>query len=343
MCGLIGMAGPGIQYWDLDILKDMCQVIPLRGTDGTGIVQGRVRPYGKGIDKLIVEKSQFDMNYFQKYHKFHSEGNRDVLTGVDNNFFAIHVRAATVGKISKDNAHPFDTGSYIGMHNGTLKEGRYISDECTDSELLFKDIEERGIKPVLQDLRKDSAYAIVILDKNTGKLHFARNEHRTLYFCYHKTRSVFYWASEGWMLRELLKRKREDIKEDTVWYFQPNAIYTIDPDYLGSKNAKSLDSEVIEKSEKSKTYVHVPQNPHQILQEYNRKKKKEKEKIRVKVTAQVIPFRKSNKVKIPYKFCCGCQKKLSLVEQYMSKRIGKTAFLCNECEDQDQNIQNFVH
>lgn len=230
MCGLTGIAGTGIQQVDLDILSNLATISALRGTDAAGIMQGRTTPYHR-VNKttVLVEKMANDINYFQYYNKWHPQGNKEAFKGLGNNFFAVHCRSATKGSYSKANAHPFDVGRIVGMHNGTLHDRRYEDKERTDSELLLKDMSERGEKQVLEGLISGwDAFALVWIDRETGYLSFANNGERDLFYCYSDRRSVIYWASETWMLRAILARNKEIIHQQTVYKFLPDLIYTID-------------------------------------------------------------------------------------------------------------------
>lgn len=350
MCGLVGICGPGIQHIDLSILDDLSHIIALRGTDGAGIVQGKVPYYSNSknkevIDNLILEKDRWDISYFKQKHQWTKEGNKNLFNGIHNNFFAVHVRAATIGEINKQNSHPFDVGDYIGMHNGTLKDMEYFRKGVTDSEMMFKDVNERGLKAVLQSLHKDSAYAIVLLDKTTGEISFTRNDKRTLYFCFHATRSVLYWASEDWMLRGVLGRRSEKIKDDQIWYFSPGVIYTIDPARL-PKNTEGMDRENIFEKKEEKPRVRV-QSPTQVVSLVTKReevKKKREEKNKELQTALLVNQGLDIPGAVPGLYCCGCQKPMSLVQQYfaargtLGKKYSNNAILCDGCDTQTKHI-----
>lgn len=331
MCGLIGIAGQGITHWDLDVLNDLCQVIPLRGTDGTGIMQGRTTGFHTThVTDLIVEKNSFEMTHFKNYHKYHDKGNRELFKGLQNNFFAVHVRAATIGDLSSANAHPFDVGNLVGMHNGTLVDYKYHDNISTDSELMFRDMNERGIKPVLDELDPKSAYAIVVLDKDTGLLHFGRNEQRPLYFCYSAKRSVMYWASEDWMLRSLLARNREEVHKGEFFYFSPNTLYTVNPNDI-EKDTSKLERVTIEKNFYKKNFNNVNINK-------NNKKGRTKPRVKVITRGNVIHLDPKEEKRIPDNVCCGCQQRINLVDRYFARPIGPNIFLCRDCEEQDEKI-----
>src|SRR5690606_11388339 len=110
--------------------------------------------------------------------------------------FMGHCRAATVGKVTKENAHPFDIGSIVGYHNGTLVDERYSKHPTkTDSELLMEDIEKYGVEETLNGLSVASAYAVAVYHKGEGIISLARNHHRPFFIAFNQKRSVVYWAS----------------------------------------------------------------------------------------------------------------------------------------------------
>lgn len=333
MCGLFGVMGPGITLVDLEILEQLATVSILRGMHATGLVQGKV-PWGKSkgnIEDLILEKDCCDATYFLYYHSVHKDGNRKLFRGVSNNFFIGHVRHATKGGLTAENAHPFVSKHIVGMHNGTLHDKRYQHAKITDSELLIKDISKRGAQKVLEELDDyDNAYALVLLDKEEKKIHFIRNEGRTLFFCRNKDRSVIYWASEKWMLRGILERKNEKMFENAIYRFEPGFIYSIDP----SESLLRLNSN-------QSPFKKVKINK----RAFSTKKEETREKKVIRVNDNHIKIvysndkdvkeNKNNKnsSKIPYTYCCDCHKKLNLIEQFRSYKVGQGAFLCETCEN----------
>jgi asparagine synthetase B (glutamine-hydrolysing) len=144
-----------------------------------------------------------------------------------DNFLIGHVRYATVGGISDQNSHPFDIDQVIGVHNGTLMDEKYQHLEKTDSEMMFEDVNTRGLIPVLQELDKDSAYAIVLLSKRTNEISFTRNDKRSLWYAVNTKRNVFYWSTERVML--MFAAAREGIDISTPIPFTPGLVYTFSP------------------------------------------------------------------------------------------------------------------
>lgn len=222
------MAGPGIVHEDLEFLKDLAYTSGLRGLDGTGFLQAGA--FKRAIH-YEMEKGSAEISYFMWYHRVDKEGNKRLLNSTADNVFMGHCRAATKGGISDENAHPFDVGRHIGAHNGTLFDSKYQKVGTTDSELMFKDIEERGFETVLKELDKGSAFAISMFDKTTGELIFARNDKRSLCYAYHNKRKVFYWASEGAMLQFIAQRSNYGMGMDIgkIFRFSENTVYRVHP------------------------------------------------------------------------------------------------------------------
>jgi hypothetical protein len=137
-----------------------------------------------------------------------------------------HNRWATIGHISRQNAHPFDFPNLVGMHNGTLRNKRVLSAHeqyATDSQAVFHDFNEYEPEDVVKEL--EGAWAFVWVDKTDKTLNFLRNKERTLFYCYNEDRSTMFFASEAGMLRFVLDRhdyvhsKIYPVKEDTLYTF----------------------------------------------------------------------------------------------------------------------------
>lgn len=209
MCGLFGLAGPGIQKKDLNIFTDLGIISQLRGMEGAGVWQTKSNGSKKTFESWYKTSSSFqemldEIMWDKDYKELMNDVRCDVIMG--------HVRQPTRGKKVTANAHPFVfiNEGIVGAHNGTLRDVKYMHEEKTDSELMFSEMCDRGIVPVLRDLEKDSAYAITLYDYNQKALFFARNDRRTLSFAVLKDRNVVYWASEAIMLRMVLARAGEE-------------------------------------------------------------------------------------------------------------------------------------
>lgn len=231
------MLGRGIITKDLSILEDIGIISQIRGRDGAGIY--RVNTSSRTWTNELLHKSGSDfcnLLYDIETTKVSSPIS-SIFTSCMPNLFIGHVRAKTKGDVSNENAHPFEFPNLVGAHNGTLKDKKYEHYTKTDSELMFIDMSERGMMPVLQELEDDSAFALVMYNKEDKQVYFARNEYRTLYFAKLTDRNVLYWASEKAILELALNRKREKY---TIFWAKDNHLYSIDPAEFDSKEDKFL-------------------------------------------------------------------------------------------------------
>lgn len=144
-----------------------------------------------------------------------------------------HVRAATAGKVTHDNAHPFcvnraDGTRLLGVHNGTLSNWSYkagASKFDVDSEWALNAIATEGADAFEKFL---GAWAFIWWDeRHKDKVFVARNDQRTLHFLRTKDKQSMLIASEAGMLAWLAERNRIET-EDTVYAFDPGKLYTID-------------------------------------------------------------------------------------------------------------------
>lgn len=202
MCGHVGIAGK-LAHKDEATMKRLYMLDYFRGPDSTGFVGVR----GNGEVKLAKVASHpldlFDMGRF-----------KDGLSGHNSTVFLGHNRAATKGKISTTNAHPFVFDHIAGAHNGTLSvlsHGR-LEDKLgekydVDSMALFASIAKFGIDETIAILRESDAgvscpdaWALVWFDSNEGTLNFLRNKERPMWYSYTKEFDKVVWASEWPMI-----------------------------------------------------------------------------------------------------------------------------------------------
>lgn len=360
MCGLLGILGPGIIRDDLKMMRDLAHVSGLRGMDSTGILQGTVNKWRK---ELFVDKSTFDVAYWLYHHQQNEKGNKRILTDVSANMILMHVRAATLGSITKENAHPFVIGSeekgLIGFHNGTLLDSKYRKDkDKTDSEQLYVDINERGLRTVIENMDKGSAFALVYYDRNTGEVTIIRNQMRSLYMAVNTKRSVLYYASERWMLEGCAERNQIPIGD--ILYFEPMRSYTFRPDEVITKEVPDWRSEKF--SFKVEPPVAAPANVQSPAARVKTRVKVEEGKVVVENADNILSFRNKttdlksktaepiivgkpntadkrlNPNKIEHKNCKYCNKDLDLYEQFIAKRDG-AAFVCAGCDTRMQEIK----
>lgn len=219
MCGLAGVAGNGLVFSDVTMFKELLYVASLRGRDSTGLVvanTNRTNADHYGIFKSEMASPEWidAMTYKGSPLSVHGQ-----------NLMMGHCRWGTVGDKSIDNAHPFEFSQLIGMHNGTLEDLKYLYGKGTDSEMMFEDMNNRGIKAVLEGLDWRSAFAITVYCKKTRRLYMARNAMRSLCVGFDKRNGVMFWSSEAFMLHLVASRNKTDLD---VYYLKPDTLYEID-------------------------------------------------------------------------------------------------------------------
>lgn len=227
MCGIAGIIGQGQIMQDFDLFEEMIYASALRGHHSTGIMVA-----GNKKSPVITKRIGSAWPFLREEGK-----NQDSLMrtfGMNVRF--AHCRSATVGDINIKNAHPFRTPNLIGMHNGTLVDYKYLKKDVTDSELLFQDMEEKGIVETLRELSPKSAYAIAVYDRRDKCVYLARNTQRELAIALNKTFGMMYFMSEFPMLFALTKRNHEDC---SYAYVNPGQIMKIDP--MKVKPTKDVD------------------------------------------------------------------------------------------------------
>lgn len=223
MCGMAGFISGNTIPNDLTILRNLLLLNTFRGEDSTGMFD--CVPGGKPLVKFW--KSDMHPNYFlteQFYTTWEQRWKKDKPM-----FAAIHCRAATQGKISKTNAHPFKCGNILGMHNGTIGKTFLNRDKFdTDSEAIFHNIDTLGLKPALKAIQDaDPAFALVWYDLKNKTLNFIRNSKRTL--AYTKSYGdTIYWSSDPKHLEMGVAAASYTKATPVTTLFTIGRLYTID-------------------------------------------------------------------------------------------------------------------
>jgi len=211
MCGIVGILGD-IGPKQENLFRDLWLVDVLRGDDSSGIAFINGNNHVRVVKDIGTPHDIMHTKSFQKGASKQSIG----LIG--------HNRAATVGQITREMAHPFQFKNIVGVHNGTLRS-RYslpdYKDFESDSENIFYAINKNGIKTTWPQVR--GAAALVWWDKKAKTLNLLRNEERPLLFTFFKSSekdgedcgSFMAFASEFWMIEQMFSRQR--IKHGTIW------------------------------------------------------------------------------------------------------------------------------
>ena len=204
MCGLIGCAG-NITFKEEKVLRTLLILDSLRGEDSTGVA------FIPAKDEPLVAKelgSPFNLFDSKRFVNGMRVINRAILG---------HNRYATMGGVSRANAHPFEFDSLIGMHNGTLRNKYKLEDHAqfsVDSENLYHHIDKRGLRSALDVV--DGAYALTWWDKHNETVNLLRNSERHLYIASNTENTVLFWASESWMLEVACSRFEIEIGKPSL-------------------------------------------------------------------------------------------------------------------------------
>ena len=210
MCGICGIAGNQLLDSEYKAFDTLFHISALRGPDSTGIFGLHRDPKYKNLSintsKSTLTSTEYMYQYEDEIKEYRKEKKPFVLVG--------HTRMATLGKITKKNAHPFNFPNVVGVHNGTIHNGLEFKDEYeTDSEALYRGISEKGIEKTIKALpHYQAAYALVWFDKQKQTLNFLRNRDRPLYMALTSWNTLF-WTSEKDFLEFTLARHKMDIKQ----------------------------------------------------------------------------------------------------------------------------------
>jgi len=343
MCGLVGVFG-NINPKMEKVFEDLLQIDVIRGSDSTGVA---VVHEGNNASPAILKDTYLPGELLEekKYKK---------VTRVQNILMMGHNRAATMGWITRDNAHPFRNKHITLAHNGTLSSVRNIPNSNnydTDSEAICSCIAEIGIEETWTLL--NGAATLTYWDENKKTFNIISNKKRPFYFCYTEKENSLVWASEEWMLSAALDRR--DVKaEKERW--SPNE------DMLLQFAWNSKEHKVDMTHEKLEPYVHVggqynSYNEYGGYYTYNQNmsdedewirtwqkdelKKKEKAEKEAEKISNIVPFQpenlaKSNNLTIAqfrqkYDTCIFCEN--SLFSEYDDAYIiDSHSAVCGSCK-----------
>ena len=240
MCGLAGGISSFLSLPERDVIKDLIWLNMYRGTHSTGMfdyvedTKKLKKPYKE--NSLYWKTTQHPFNFVMDIcDKVETERWKEGMPSV----IAAHTRHATIGKITRPNAHPFNHKNIIGMHNGTIL-GNFKNREKfeTDSEALYYNIANLGFEEAIEEVQNFSpAYALVWMDTAENKVHFYRNEKRPLHFAM-MGGSTAYWSSEKITLDFVLSQ--HNMKPSKVEAFETETLYTVDMNKPGLDIAKKV-------------------------------------------------------------------------------------------------------
>lgn len=225
MCGIHGVINraPIAKIELRDYIADAFVVNTLRGTDSAGVFQ---------IDK--DNKPFMHKQNVPGYMFAETKTVKRFLLDVDNCPVTVgHVRAATAGKVTVDNAHPFvaerDDGSrVVGVHNGTISNWKSYGDSKdyeVDSEWALNQIAKDGVDAFE---KFSGSYCFVWWDEaKPDKLFMVRNDERPMHFVRSAAKDTILFGSEAGMVTWLAER-RKILVDDTIYSLEPYHMYAFD-------------------------------------------------------------------------------------------------------------------
>jgi glucosamine 6-phosphate synthetase-like amidotransferase/phosphosugar isomerase protein len=206
MCGINGLVMLNGVERSAEMLKNIKFVFnelmvqtQERGTDATGLVHFK-RSGGYDFYKQAIKAQAMTTN--DEYYN-------QIVDGIGNDTHSViaHTRWGTKGKKENlNNNHPFDIGSVVGVHNGTIANDDYLFKQYekeftriaeVDSEIIYQlinhynkdEITYEGLKKALEDTRLRGLFALAFTHKNQPNLvHIVKQE---------KPLNLAYWAEAG--------------------------------------------------------------------------------------------------------------------------------------------------
>jgi predicted glutamine amidotransferase len=214
MCGLVGVAGK-LEFADERLMRQLLVLDYWRGMDSTGLAAVRM---DNNVHIAKIASHPLDLFDTKSYDK--------AAVGSSSKAFIGHNRAATKGKVSAANAHPFQYDHIVGAHNGTLsgQSHKDLEDACgeifdVDSQAIFACIAKIGLAETVKLLQ--GAWALTYVNLEDNSLNFLRNDQRPLWYAISSDYTKVFWASEYEMIDHAC---RMQIKPQQL-YRDPNKGY----------------------------------------------------------------------------------------------------------------------
>lgn len=228
MCGIVGGVNLPAKVGQ-DFITQALYVDALRGWDSTGLVairKGRAEYYKRAIQAADFIRTRA----FQR------------LVSGEAEAFIGHNRAATVGSVTDETAHPFVHGHIIGVHNGTLdwgwKQAFKDGDKfAVDSDALIYNISQEGVKKTVA--KAEGAFAIVYYDMKARTLNIIRNKERPMYYglLNYKGDDRWIFGSEAGLLEWIGERCDSNDPPKDIWELKEGHLLSFDLEKAGAAPA----------------------------------------------------------------------------------------------------------
>lgn len=195
MCGLVGAAGD-LSFNHEKAFKDLLIFDVIRGEHSTGVL---------GVQKFTAHP--VIVKQLGAPHELFNDLRWERISKSINKVLLGHNRYATQGTVNKRNAHPFEFGTVIGAHNGTVSNKHALVDGNkfdVDSQAIFNSIDQEGVEETITKLK--GAFALTWWNMADDTINFIRNSDRPLYISWTEDKKAVFWASEAWMLEIALSR-----------------------------------------------------------------------------------------------------------------------------------------
>lgn len=217
MCGIVSVFGK-YEYKNYEIFEMMLKLNVFRGDNSTGVAsifQDNTFAIEKslGTPWHLFDWSDYDNTIKLPTYTTIVKKNKKVYHVKTPICLLGHGRAATRGKVSIDNAHPFQHEHILGVHNGTLHYWHNLTNKKfeTDSEAIIYSIMEKGIEETWKLL--DGAAALVWWDLKEKTFNFIRNNKRPLIFTSSLEEDKIYVTSTTWIMKALKEFTNVKTKE----------------------------------------------------------------------------------------------------------------------------------
>lgn len=206
MCGIVALLTKkqyGFSSTDTDIFREMLIVDQIRGEDATGSFCVHKNRQVSGIKGAFTPWHLFQTREWGEYEQ------KAIRTG---HILVGHNRKATHGNSANpNNAHPFQEGNIVLVHNGTLSNHRSLAQRDVDSHAVAAAFAEGNYAEVLSKI--NGAYVFVWYDMARNRLSVVRNDQRPLWKFENKDSILF--CSEAWMGNGILRRNRQSMHYGT--------------------------------------------------------------------------------------------------------------------------------
>ena len=237
MCGIVGYItqegnGNGRIVRE-KFLKQAIIVDTLRGKDSTGVFFKPHDHKAGNAGWLKALGTGFEFTHNEDYRKFEREA-YSIAVG--------HNRAATMGSVTTENAHPFQVGDITLVHNGTLRGTHSLPLTMhklgikVDSHAIAHNLAEHDPEEIIPKLR--GAFALVWHDGRDNTLNIIRNDERPLHLAECADQKTIMFMSEAGMLQAVTDRL--DLKMRRIVYPKPGQWLKYHPDDVLNPVIKEL-------------------------------------------------------------------------------------------------------